>query len=163
MAFWKMALCVELIIQFLFVEFNIWPWWKMNDSDVKVLLCTPFKRYLITSYYFFLNFSSLLHILPFETELGTSKGILGRCTQVFHVWDLRVITDSDLRDQEDLLQSLFTCWKKTEGRRRKRQGHQCHQAWLWGKKGKSHRESHKTQKSTRAYLSLSMWTVTDAI
>ena len=66
-----------------------------------------------------------------KQNLAPPRAFLGRCTQVFHVWDLRVITNSDWGTS--LLQSLFTCRKRTEGRWRKRQGHQCHRARLWGK------------------------------
>lgn len=83
-----------------------------------ILSCTPFKRYLIMSYYFFPNFPSLLHILPFETELGTSEGLFRK--MYVSLSCLRSKSDYRFRPEgpvwEDLLQSLFTCWKETVGR-----------------------------------------------
>lgn len=36
-----------------------------------------------------------------KQNLASPRAFLGRCTQVFHVRDLRVITNSDLRDQSE--------------------------------------------------------------
>lgn len=121
----------------------------------KSLLRTLFQTQLITSYYFFSNFSSPLHILPFETELGTSEGILRKMYASLSC--LRSKSDYRFRPEgpvwEDLLQSLFTCWKKTEERWRKA-GTSVSSSLIVGKKGKLH---HKTQTCSRVYLSMSMW------
>lgn len=73
---------------------------------------------------------------------------LGRCTQVFHVWDLRVITDSDLRDQSER-----TCFSHClpAGRRLRGDEEKGRDISVikpdWGLKRESHTQIHTTHRN----------------
>lgn len=128
----------------------------------KILPCTLFKvpyHELLFLPKLFLLFFTSYHL---KQSLAPQRAFLGRSMQVFHVWDLRVITDSDLRDQ-----SGRTCFSHClpAGRRPwgdEEKGGDISVIKLdCGVKSGSHTKSPKTQKSSGAYLSMSRWTVTN--
>lgn len=103
--------------------------WKENPFIHSLQIITD------TSHYFFQNFSSFLHIVSFETNLGTSEGIFREMWTSLSC--LRSKTDYRFKtwgtsQRGPASVTVYLC-KKGEARWRKRTGNRCRLALLLSK------------------------------